>query len=467
MNMHRMNWHSLYSPRRTGDRPRKDANPDTARTSYIRDYDRIIFSSAFRRLQNKTQVFPLPGAVFVHNRLTHSLEVASVGRSLGKAVGDAIADKYFKEDEAGAIFYRYELQSVVASACLAHDIGNPPFGHSGEDAIRTFFKELEGEEKQKLAEALTPNQLADFQKFEGNANAFRILTHHFNEAEEGGYRLTYATLASIVKYPCTSAEGFNKAAGKVAMKKSGFFDSERGTYAQIAEGLGIPKLEGFEEVYARHPFVFLVEAADDICYRIIDLEDAHRLGILSLEKFKELFLPFFQNETREYDRPEYIERKLAAITDDNQQVQFIRAKWIGLMVQKLTVAFLEREDTLLAGTQETALLDCLDDWSRKLIQEINLFSVQCVYRYKSVLEIEVAGYHVIGGLLKAFVSAVLAPGHSRSSKLLQLIPRQFPIAGKNVYSDVQSVVDFIAGMTDLYALDLYRKITGISIPDLR
>jgi dGTPase len=463
-----MSWESLFSAQRTGDRPRKDANPDTARTSYIRDYDRIIFSSAFRRLQNKTQVFPLPGAVFVHNRLTHSLEVASVGRSLGKAVGDAIADKYFPDANTGAAsFYQHELHSVIASACLAHDIGNPPFGHSGEDAIRTFFRELSGDDRKTLEDALTANQLADFEKFEGNANAFRILTHHFNEAEDGGYRLTFTTLASIVKYPCISAEGFNKKTGRTATKKSGFFDTERDTYRHIAAALGIPKLESFEEVYARHPFVFLVEAADDICYRIIDLEDAHRLGILSLEKFKELFLPFFEKEAAEYDQLAYIERKLAAIKDDNQQVQFIRAKWIGLMVRRLTSIFLEREDALLGGIQEASLLDCLDERNKELISRINTFSVSHVYNYKSVLEIEVAGYHIIGGLLKAFVGAVLQPSHPRSGKLLLLVPKQFPVRTGSLYRDVQSVVDFIAGMTDLYALDLYRKITGISIPDLR
>jgi dGTPase len=462
-----MNWHSLYSARRTGDRPRKDANPDTARTSYIRDYDRIIFSSAFRRLQNKTQVFPLPGAVFVHNRLTHSLEVASVGRSLGKAVGDAITDKYFPDEaSAHASFYRHELHSVVASACLAHDIGNPPFGHSGEDAIRTFFKELEGDERKALEDTLSANQLADFRKFEGNANAFRILTHHFNEKDEGGYRLTYATLASIVKYPCISAEGFNKSTGKVATKKSGFFDSERGTFSQIADTLQLPKLAGFEEVYARHPFVFLVEAADDICYRIIDLEDAHRLSILSLQQFKDLFLPFFEGQINKYDTIEYIEQKLSGINDDNQQVQFIRAKWIGLMVQKLTAAFLANEELLLAGTLELSLLECLNERDRMHLKAINSFSVKFVYGYKSVLEIEVAGYHIIGGLLKAFVGAVLQPKQSRSDKLLQLLPKQYPIT-RDLYRDLQSVVDFIAGMTDLYALDLYRKITGISIPDLR
>src|ERR1051325_691073 len=184
-----MNWQTLYSARRTGDPPRKDANPDAVRTSYIRDYDRIIFSSAFRRLQNKTQVFPLPGPVFVHNRLTHSLEVASVGRSLGKAVGEALAAKHPMEDGC-CEFYKYELASVVSAACLAHDIGNPPFGHSGEDAIRTFFTSLEDGHQRALHSALSPNQLRDFELFEGNANAFRILTHSYNEPQPGGYKLT-------------------------------------------------------------------------------------------------------------------------------------------------------------------------------------------------------------------------------------------------------------------------------------
>jgi dGTPase len=463
-----MNWESLYSAQRSGDRLRSGNNPDAARTSYIRDYDRIIFSSAFRRLQNKTQVFPLPGAVFVHNRLTHSLEVASVGRSLGKAVGDALAERHFPDgNTAGSSFYRHELQSVVSAACLAHDIGNPPFGHSGEDSIRTYFRELQGETKTRLEDALSPNQLADFTRFEGNANAFRILTHPYNETESGGYKLTLATLASIVKYPCISKDGFDKKSGLIATKKSGFFDSERGTFEQLAQTLGLPRLPGFDCVYARHPFVYLVEAADDICYRVIDLEDAHRLGILSLQEYRDLFLPFFEAETNRYDSIAYLEEKLAGIVDENQQVQFIRAKWIGLMTGKLRQAFLDREASLLAGTLELALLDCLSGHDQELLKRVNDASVQRVYRYKPVLEIEVAGYHVIGGLLREFVQAVLQPKHSRSDKLLKLIPRQFVVNEESLYSDLQSVVDFIAGMTDLYAIDLYRKITGINIPELR
>ena len=464
----RMNWAELYSARRTGDPAVKHANPDQVRTSFQRDYDRIIFSSAFRRLQNKTQVFPLPGAVFVHNRLTHSLEVASVGRSLGKAVGDAIANKYKEESDNFTDFYRYELPSVIAAACLAHDIGNPPFGHSGEDAIRTFFKELDDEPKKIIHDALTENQIKDFEQFEGNSNALRTLTNNFNEVEEGGYRLTYTTLASIVKYPCSSQEGFNKSTGLISTKKTGFFDSELTIYTSIAETLNIPKKEYYEHVYARHPFVYLTEAADDICYRIIDMEDAHRLGIISIEKIKELFLPFFDHVTS-YNNREYVLNKMEKLVDDNQQAQYLRAMWIGLMVDKLSTAFMENEQNLLDGNLEKDLMKCLPEREQQLIDKINEYSVKYIYNYKSVVEIEIAGYNLIGGLLKEFVHAVLHPTTSKSKKVLQLIPQQFPITKekKELYANIQSVVDFIAGMTDLYAIDLYRKITGITIPEIR
>lgn len=438
------------------------------RNSFQRDYDRIIFSSAFRRLQNKTQVFPLPGSVFVHNRLTHSLEVASVGRSLGKAVGERIAsangeEKLFRE------FYRYELPSVIASACLAHDIGNPPFGHSGEDAIRTFFAGLTGEVKDKITSSLTPHQLKDFEQFEGNSNALRVLTHNYNEPDPGGYKLTYTTLASIVKYPCSSFAGFDKNSGLIATKKSGFFDSEKDTFLQLAETLHIPRTHKEELVFARHPFVYLTEAADDICYRVIDLEDAHRLHITSIEKFMELFLPFFKADGDEYGTRAYIERKTAAINDPNQKVQYVRALWIGLMTEKLAAAFIENEEPLLSGTLQQDLLKCLPAGDIALIDEINKYSVKHIYNYRSVVEIEIAGYNIIGGLLDNFVNAVLNPGQSRSAKLVQLVAAQFPLQLKKetVYSDIQSIVDFIAGMTDLYAIDLYRKITGITIPEIK
>lgn len=463
-----MKWASLYTTYRTGERTDRPAIYDPVRSSFQRDYDRIIFSSAFRRLQNKTQVFPLPGAIFVHNRLTHSLEVASVGRSLGKAVGEQIAAKHKAEGEAFTEFYRHELASVIASACLAHDIGNPPFGHSGEDAIRAYFTGQEGPERKRIESALSLNQLLDFEFFEGNSNALRTLTHSFNEPEPGGYRLTYTTLASLVKYPCASVSGFNKETGLIATKKSGFFDSEMATYKQIANTLGIPANGAYEHVYARHPFVYLTEAADDICYRVIDMEDAHRLHIVSIDKFMELFMPFFEGEEK-YDSADYIQGKLDKINDDNQKVQYIRARWIGLMTGKLANVFMEQEKALLAGTLEKDLLKCLPARERELIDKINKFSVSHIYNYRAVVEIEIAGYNVIGGLLKEFIHAVLNPKLSKSAKIIKLVSKQFPLVleEQHIYQDIQSLVDFIAGMTDLYAIDIYRKITGITIPELR
>jgi dGTPase len=461
-----MNWQQLTSSKRSGSE-NKTAYTDAVRTSFVRDYDRLIFSSAFRRLQNKTQVFPLPGpGVFVHNRLTHSLEVASVGRSLGKAVGDALAQKYPQENDYFREFYKYELPSVIAAGCLAHDIGNPPFGHSGEDAIRTFFTELTGTEKAQFSELLSENQQRDFLYFEGNANAFRTLTHSFNEKAAGGFRLTYATLASIVKYPSDSLSGFNKQ--HLVTKKSGFFDSEIETYKHIANELGIPRLDDSKNIFARHPFVYLVEAADDICYRIIDFEDAHRLNIISIDTIKELFLQFFENETG-YDAREKVEDTFNGINDNNQRVQFLRAKLINLLINRVTNVFMEKEEELLQGTLQRSLIDYLPESELQLMKTIDEFSIQHIYNHRSVVEIEIAGYNVIGGLLKEFFAAVINPKSAKSKKLLQLISQQFIITGERdkLYNDIQSVVDFIAGMTDLFAVDVFRKITGIEFPQIR
>jgi dGTPase len=479
--MKKMDWQRLYSPVRTGSAPRpavvlppgtagegtvQHAYDPNVRTSFLRDYDRVIFSSAFRRLQNKTQVFPLPGPIFVHNRLTHSLEVASVGRSLGKAVGDVLGERYAKLGEGFREFYKYELPSVIAAGCLAHDIGNPPFGHSGEDAIRNFFRELEGVGKMRFDAELSLNQQRDFLLFEGNANAFRTLTHNFNERTLGGFRLTYATLASIVKYPCDSLNGFDKR--QLATKKSGFFDSEIDTYRSIAAALGIPQTDAEKNIFARHPFVYLVEAADDICYRVIDFEDAHRLNIISIGRIGELFLSFFDNETG-YDARDRVEKIFNEINDDNQKVQFLRAKLINLLIFRVRDVFIDKEAELLAGELPKSLIDYLVPRELALVRDIDAFSVRHIYNHRSVVEIEIAGYHVIGGLLNEFFGAVLNPRSAKSEKLLQLISGQFPITGApdRLYHDTQSIVDFIAGMTDLYAVDLYRKITGMTFPQIR
>lgn len=461
-----MQWASLYSDQRSTDTDNTTSR-DELRTSFIKDYDRIIFSSAFRRLQNKTQVFPLPGPAFVHNRLTHSLEVASVGRSLGTAVGRIIAEKYEQQQgQAFASFYRHELSSVISSACLAHDIGNPPFGHSGEDAIRHYFTSLDSATQRIFTEGMSANQWADFTHFEGNSNAFRILTHPFAE-EKTAYNITQTTLASIVKYPSRSIDGFDKKSGIIGKKKSGFFDSELDTWKAIAGQLGIFKQPGFEteEVYVRHPFVYLTEAADDICYRVIDIEDAHRLGILSYKEAEELFLPFFDDDN-EYHNRERIQGKLNDLKDPNQKVQYLRAVWISRMVGMCTSAFIAHEAVLLQGNLQESLIDILPEQYRPLLEQINKLSYERIYQHRTVVEIEIAGFQVIGDLLDIFIQALLKPLDARSKKVLQLIPAQFignDWKKNSLYQRVQAVTDFISGMTDIYAIDLYRKITGITI----
>jgi dGTPase len=454
-----MHWETLFSNKRYGSRNLKST--DETRGEYLRDYDRLIFSSQFRRLQDKTQVFPLPGSVFVHNRLTHSLEVASVGRSLGRLVGEKIATKNATElSEQAKEFYKFGLSDVIQTGCIAHDIGNPPFGHSGEDAIRTFFNELNSEHKAILERALTANQLADLKHFEGNANAFRVLSTLFLKA---GLKLTYTTLASIVKYPVDSLHGFDKSTGLIATKKSGYFEAELPVMQEMAKDLGMTTIDESKHLLARHPFVFLVEAADDICYRIIDLEDAFRLHILSFDEVSSCLLPFFEGDYYE----DYIKEQMISMKDEKQKLSLLRATLIGLLTRKCSEAFMANEKALLVGEVNKSLIELIDQKSIDLIDKIDEISVQKIYNHQSVIEIEIAGFHVIGGLLKEFLGAILEPKSIKSKKLKRLIPQQFEINDEQgLYQNILSVLDFISGMTDIYAVDLYRKITGIQIPSL-
>src|SRR5690606_21822778 len=303
------------SPKRLGINATKDT-----RTEYQRDFDRIIFSSAFRRLQNKTQVFPLPGSVFVHNRLTHSLEVASVGRSLGSLVGEFIYRNYKEKlNKESRQFYRHNLYNVISSACLCHDIGNPAFGHSGEDAIASYFEKNESLFKPLFSE----KEWADFIHFEGNANAIRILTQQQTGKSEGGLGLTYATLVSIAKYPCESVA---KTKGILHRKKFGFFQSEKENFGKIAAETQMIRESDEPLIYKRHPFVWLVEAADDICYNIIDLEDSHRLGIIDHDKCKNLLLDLI--ESIDKSGIERVGKRLETISDKNEKISYLRAKSI-------------------------------------------------------------------------------------------------------------------------------------------
>jgi dGTPase len=416
------------------------------RTQFQRDYDRIIFSSPFRRMQNKTQVFPLPEHVFVHNRLTHSLEVASVGRSLGNLLAEKLAPE-FPENKLIS-----EIGTIVSTACLAHDLGNPPFGHSGEAAISNFFEKGAGHE---FKSQLTTGEWKDFTHFDGNANAFRILTHQFNGKRPGGFALTYSTLASIVKYPFEST---------FAVKpKFGCFQSEKSDYRKIAYQLEIESKPGNSESFCRHPLVYLVEAADDICYQIMDLEDAFKLGILSYAETTNLYLGFYDAETdKKYI--ENINATLTRVTDKNEQISYLRAGVIGKLIYDCIGIFAENQEKIVAGNFEGSLIGSLKGKQAEAMNTVKEISYSQVYNHRSVVEIEIAGFKIIGTLLDEFVGAIMNPKDMYSKKILSLLPEQYKTPGDSVYLKIQSIVDFVSGMTDVFALDLYRKIKGISLP---
>jgi len=441
-----MNWNQLLTTKRFGQEE-YHAKQDDDRSEFQRDYDRLIFSAPFRRLQNKTQVFPLPGSVFVHNRLTHSLEVACVGRSLGVNVAHRLK-KTNRIDSP----YLEEIGSIVSAACLAHDMGNPPFGHSGEKAIATYFSEGNG---QNLKSTMSAEEWKDIICFEGNANALRILTHQFNGRRPGGFVLTYSTLASVVKYPYASIFSDPR------KQKFGFFDSEKTDFEKIASELGILRSPENPNRFARYPLVYLVEAADDICYQIMDIEDAHKLRILTADETKNLFLGFF-DDARKLRRQE----TMNMVTDVNEQIAYLRSSVIGQLINECSQVFIEHEASILDGTFSGSLIKNLPPHSLEAYQKCEKMALAKIYCSQEVLDVELAGYKIILTLLEHLVAAVLNPEKAYSKQLLMRIPQQYETNSTTVYGKIMAVLDYISGMTDIYALDLYRKITGMSLPTL-
>ncbi|BDC05428.1 deoxyguanosinetriphosphate triphosphohydrolase [Phocaeicola vulgatus] len=441
-----MNWKQLISNKRFGMEELHEARKDD-RTEFQRDYDRLIFSAPFRRLQNKTQVFPLPGSVFVHNRLTHSLEVSCVGRSLGNDV----ASQLLKKHPALADSHISEIGSIVSAACLAHDLGNPPFGHSGEKAISTYFSEGQG---MALKKEFSPMEWDDLTHFEGNANAFRILTHQFEGRRKGGFVMTYSTLASIVKYPFSS-----QLAGKKS--KFGFFLSEEADYQKIAGELGIIRLSKPDEPlrYARHPLVYLVEAADDICYQMMDIEDAHKLKLLTHDETKGLYMQFFDEKRRKR-----IEEVCRIVTDVNEQIAYLRSSVIGALIKECTRVFTENEEKILTGEFEGTLIMHICSPLKEAYDNCSAIAFQRIYRSSDVLDIELAGFRVISTLIDLMINAVRSPEKAYSQLLINRISGQYNVNAPTLYGKIQAVLDYISGMTDVYALDLYRKIKGNSLP---
>ena len=444
-----MNWQQLITNKRLGQEHKHIERHDD-RTEFKRDYDRLIFSAPFRRLQNKTQVFPLPGSIFVHNRLTHSLEVASVGMSLGNDVAQRIISERYPELRGSQL---EQIGQIVSTACLAHDLGNPPFGHSGEKAIQTFFTEGPGKELQQL---VSPAFWDDITHFEGNANAFRLLTHQFKGRRAGGFVMTYSTLASIVKYPHASSAASKKG-------KFGFFQSEQEYYQRIASEMGIVRLSADGEPlrYARHPLVYLVEAADDICYEIMDLEDAHKLKILSYQETEHLLLDFFEEDIRQKILQRIVDEGLE---DPNEKVVYMRACVIGKLENECVNAFIDHEQEILSGTFTGSLIDHISERQREAYRQCAAISVQRIYRSRPVLDVELSGYKIMATLMQQMIEAVMHPQRYYSQQLIDRVSSQYDISAPDLETRLMAVIDYIAGMTDVYALDVYQKINGISLP---
>ena len=451
-----MEWQRLISTKRLG-RPDTHTDFTEHRSEFQRDYDRLIFSAPFRRLQNKTQVFPLPGSVFVHNRLTHSLEVASVGRSMGNDAANILKKRH---PEATPELFA-ELGTIVSAACLAHDLGNPPFGHSGEKAIATFFSEGKGTQFQQIIKDEAGQEKGDIIwediiRYDGNANAFRLLTHQYEGRRQGGYVMTYSTLASIVKYPYSSLMSGGKS-------KFGFFYSELPFFREVAEHLGIINLcnDGYRLRYARHPLAYFVEAADDICYQIMDIEDAYKLHVISTEQTRELLLNFLDEDQRKT-----IDTTYPDVTDRNERIIYLRSCVINAIVQECVKVFTDNEDKILRGELEGSLISHAQPRIRDAYMNCAKFSQTNIYRSREVLDVELAGYKIIDTLLDLFTDAILNPDKAYSKRLIDRVSSQYQINAPNLYERLIGVVDYITGMTDVYALDLYRKIKGMSLPSI-
>jgi dGTPase len=421
----------LLTPSRLG---RDDVGGKTGHSSFERDFDRVLFSRPFRRLQDKTQVFPMPANDHVHNRMTHSLEVASVGRSLGKRVGYHVASRGGLDG-----YHPADVGDVVAAACLVHDLGNPPFGHAGEDAIGAWFRTA-------ALDGLSEAELLDLCHFEGNAQTFRIIAALENHPGQGGMQLTCATLAAVAKYPQPSTE--RRARPGVAHKKFNYFQAEAPLFTEVAARTGLRAVA--PGVWKRHPLAYLVEAADDICFHILDAEDGYLLGLFAFEEIEALFAPLAGGPP--------------PMDDAHAAVGWLRAKAIARLVDECVEAFAQHEDALLAGLLDEPLAARIP--SAPALARVGERSRERCYQAPEVLRVELAGYRVLGELLEMFVPAALsdAPG-PREKKLRALLPAAAREAS-SPYLRALAVTDHIAGMTDSYAMRTWRELTGVTLPEL-
>ncbi|MEH6679735.1 MAG: dNTP triphosphohydrolase [Sediminicola sp.] len=448
-----MKWEQLLSLKRHGDNfKRLRSEQDETRLGFEVDYDRVIFSAAFRSLQDKTQVIPLSRTDFVHTRLTHSLEVSVVGRSLGRIAGKKILEQHPYLSEVHG--YRFnDFGAIVAAAALAHDIGNPPFGHSGEKAIGEYFKNGNGKQLRSL---LSDKEYRDLIDFEGNANGFKLLTGS-REGVNGGLRLSYATLGAFMKYPKESLP--KKPTDHIADKKFGFFQTEKTFFTEVANELGLdPSRTGADISYVRHPLTFLVEAADDICYTIIDFEDGINLGLIPEDFALEYLIKLVKDtiNTKKYNGMAHMEDRLS----------YLRALAINTLIEDAITTFVAHEDEILKGGFTTSLMD--RSKYKAQIGDILQLSRQKVYRSQEVLEKEIAGYRIISDLLEVYTTALLRDRDDRASNYDTLLLRTLPAFYAKtkdvpVYQLLLNCCCYVASLSDSGAVHIHNKIMGRQI----
>jgi len=438
-----MEWKRLLTRQRLGKNTPED--PASTRTSFQRDYDRIVFSSHFRRLKDKTQIFSLSKNDYVRTRLIHSLESSCVGRSLGTIVGHEIKKRHNLEEVTPGDF-----GDIVAAACLAHDIGNPPFGHAGEDALRSIFQTWNHSAKDNL----TKSEKTDLELFEGNAQGFRILTRLEIPARVGGMRLTYPTLASFTKYPKASLIPLDVLAGYTgkSVSKYGFFQSEQDLFTQVADTLGLIRPNRAIAWWVRHPLAFLVEAADDICYHIVDLEDGYRMGCIPFHLTQNLLNQIAKRTDADLNQQ---------ADSEAEQIKYLRAYVINQLVEEVAHIFLDHEENLLTGNFDQELIS-LSQYTN-IIQEIQRETEHRVLNAPEVVSTLIGGYEILGTLFTEFTNAIFS--HQTKSKLLkQMLPQAYrPTETDTYYQKLLKITDYISGMTDSYATSLFQTIKGISL----
>ena len=443
-----MNWEQLLSLKRFGDtKKRPRAAQDETRLGFDVDFDRIIFSSAFRSLQDKTQVIPLSETDFVHTRLTHSLEVSVVGRTLGRRVGKVLLERHPSLVELGYTFN--DFGAIVAAASVTHDIGNPPFGHSGEKAIGEYFKSGNGA---KYKDYLSAKEYQDLIDFEGNANGFKILTES-REGISGGLRLSYATLGAFLKYPKESLP--KKPTNHIVDKKYGFFQTDKEAFLEVVTELGMkPKSTTKDVSFYRHPLAYLVEAADDICYTIIDFEDGINLGLIDEEYALEYLIKLVKDTIDS--------KKYHTLKHKTDRISYLRALAIGVLINEAVDLFLANETSILNGTFQKSLLDkCAYEAQ---INDILKISIAKIYKSKEVVEKEIAGYRIIADLLDVFVTALNNKFDGKSSNfdilVLNLLPKEYQAPTVNLYSRILQVCSYVSRISDSYAIRMHKKLTG-------